>query len=87
MGYDKFILLFQNVVVILFDLYRKCKVNQTATDDLCSDVTLPLNYYAAFNQFAPSIPETTYIVRFKVRTKSILKRLLQYIVYIFCLMI
>ena len=42
---------------------RKCKTNEISTKLLCEDVSTPLNYYAAFNQFADNIPRNTIIVR------------------------
>jgi len=53
------------------ELRKKCTANTRSTAELCKDVSEPLNYYAAFNQFVSMIPNNTYIVSEGANTMDI----------------
>lgn len=52
-------------------LRRKCSANTASTKDIADDLSVPLNYYAAFSQIAPLLPENAYIVSEGANTMDI----------------
>ncbi|XP_023322403.1 2-hydroxyacyl-CoA lyase 1 [Eurytemora carolleeae] len=59
------------------ELRKKCRENGASTHELCMDETVPLNYYAAFNQFSQTIPDSTYIVSEGANTMDIGRTMLK----------